>query len=210
MIWLTGKKTHFLFVLGNGLVRTFPTKSRKSSSSADQQRVPRLSRYKDFKVPGFPDDLLAPLVKTFLDPEEYLDLTEKDLDGGNNTLVLNHKPRPAVVSLVGTESPIPQAEIESSAPYQPFHTDRRVALYGYGPSGPAKPQIAASSEMPTLSKLLETTSTENEEPAAPTTRRKQKEAKAQNTAANAVEGSHRSWVYETARTVGFRKTYPGD
>lgn len=30
-------------------------------------------------------------------------------------------------------SSIPHAEIESSAPYQPFHTDRRVALFEYGP-----------------------------------------------------------------------------
>ena len=177
--WLTGRTDHFLFVLGNGLVRTFPTKSRKSSSGADPQRVPRLSRYKDFKVPRLPDDLLAPSVKAFLDPEEYLDLTEKDLEGGNDTLVLNHKPRPAVAPPLVAESPIPQAEIESSAPYQPFHTDKRVALYAYGADEPPPPPDATSSEMPTLTNLLEATGIDDDDEPAPlpAPRRKQKESK---------------------------------
>ena len=46
-------------------------------------------------------------------------------------MVLAPQPRldPADLS---PESSIPQAEIESSAPYQPFHTDRRIGLYEYG------------------------------------------------------------------------------
>jgi hypothetical protein len=81
-----------------------------------------------------PDDILSPLVKSIVDPDEYLDFAERDLDAGNNTMVLNHpKPRPRAHDH-SAESSIPQAEIESSAPYQPFHTDRRVALYELGPS----------------------------------------------------------------------------
>ncbi|KAH8880726.1 hypothetical protein GQ53DRAFT_788502 [Thozetella sp. PMI_491] len=174
--WIAGKRDHFLFVLGDGLVRTFPIKNRKTSSG-DSQRVPRLSRYKDFKVPRLPDDLIALSVRAYIDPEEYLDLTERDLDAGNNTMVLAHKPRP-VAQPVGTEAPIPQAEIESSAPYQPFHTDRRVALYEYTSSqlhGAAVPQV------PSFSNLVDAAGHEDE-PSTQAPKRKSKGSKANKAA----------------------------
>lgn len=126
--WITGRKDHFLFVLGGGLVRTFPTKSHKTRAGGDR-RAPRLSRYQDFKLPSLPDNALAPYVRSILDPDEYLEFSEKDLDPGNETMVLEpFRPR-APSHIPSPESSIPQAEIESSAPYQPFHTDRRVGLY---------------------------------------------------------------------------------
>jgi hypothetical protein len=131
MVWVTGKRDHTLFVLGRGLVRSFPTKTRQMVSGADK-RAPRLSRYRDFQVPLLPDDVLSPLVKNILDPDEYLDLAERDLDVGTNTMVLNQAHLRTQTHDHGAESSIPQAEIESSAPYQPFHTDRRVALYELG------------------------------------------------------------------------------
>ncbi len=131
VVWVSGKRDHSLFVLGGGLVRTFPAKSRRIPSGTDK-RAPRLSRYTDLQVPLLPDDVLSPLVKNILDPDEYLDFAERD--DGNNTMVL-HQPRPRPRAHDhSAESSIPQAEIESSAPYQPFHTDRRVALYELGPS----------------------------------------------------------------------------
>lgn len=129
VVWLTTRKDPHLFVLGDGLVRTFPTKTRRVASGGDpRQRTPRLTRYRDFRLPNLPDSLLAPVIKAYLDPDEDLDLAERDQDVGNNTMVLDSQPRQQVNAL-STESSIPQAEIESNAPYQPFHTDRRVALY---------------------------------------------------------------------------------
>ncbi|KAK3934918.1 hypothetical protein QBC46DRAFT_398636 [Diplogelasinospora grovesii] len=131
VVWITGRKNHSLFVLGGGLVRTFPSKSRgmPSAAASNDKRGPRLPRYKDFKVPSLPDDALAPYVKNIIDPDEYLEFTERDLDAGNNTLVLDqNKPRAHLRNL-NAESSIPQAEIEASAPYQPFHTDRRLGLF---------------------------------------------------------------------------------
>jgi hypothetical protein len=61
--------------------------------------------------------------------DEILDLSDRDMDAGN-TLTLNARPRVASADH-NMESSIPQAEIESSAPYQPFHTDRRVTLCEY-------------------------------------------------------------------------------
>ncbi|KAL2134802.1 hypothetical protein VTI74DRAFT_10786 [Chaetomium olivicolor] len=133
VVWVRGRRDHSLFVLGGGVVRRYPSKSRRTTSGADK-RAPRLSRYADFKVPLLPDDVLSPVVKNILDPDEYLDLTDRDVEAGNNTMVLNQpKLRPRIHDQ-STESSIPQAEIESSAPYQPFHTDRRVALYELGTS----------------------------------------------------------------------------
>ncbi|KAK4106884.1 hypothetical protein N658DRAFT_482641 [Parathielavia hyrcaniae] len=131
--WVSGKRDHSLFVLGGGLVRMFPSKSRKAVAGADK-RASRFSRYTDYQVPLLPDDALAPLVQNILDPDEYPDLAERDFEAGNNTMVLNHpRVRPRTYDH-SAESSIPQAEIESSAPYQPFHTDKRVALFELGPS----------------------------------------------------------------------------
>ncbi|KAK3322522.1 hypothetical protein B0H66DRAFT_574673 [Apodospora peruviana] len=171
--WVTGRKDHFLFVLGGGLVRTFPTKSRKTRAGGDR-RAPRLSRYQDFKLPSLPDNALAPYVRSIIDPDDYLELTEKDLDVGNETMVFDPF-RPRVLShSLSAESSIPQAEIESSAPYQPFHTDRRVSLYELDiPS--ENQQLKSSDTPPTMSMLMASTSLDsigNSQPTEPAPRRK--------------------------------------
>ncbi|EON97743.1 hypothetical protein UCRPA7_6744 [Phaeoacremonium minimum UCRPA7] len=85
-------------------------------------------------------------VKRIIDPEEYLDLMDRE-DAGNNTMVLDARPRPPQDD-ASAQSSIPQAEIESSAPYQPFHTDKRVAIYEYAPEQPSTAQqVALVSEM---------------------------------------------------------------
>jgi hypothetical protein len=129
VVWTTRRRHHVLYVLGEGIVRMFPAKSNKKASSSDKSRVTRLNRYKDVAVPALPADSVAPMAKRLLDPDEYLDLTE-DNDAGNNTMVLHGRPKPTRRESIA-QSSIPQAEIESSAPYQPFHTDRRVGLYEY-------------------------------------------------------------------------------
>lgn len=128
VIWMSGKKGHILFVLGGGIVRSYPSKARRAHASGDK-RGSRLSRYQDFKFPRLPDDLLSPYIRNIIDADEDLDFSEKDHDAGDNTMVLNHiRPRVQIHDS-SAESSIPQAEIESSAPYQPFHTDRRVGLF---------------------------------------------------------------------------------
>ncbi|KAI5859378.1 hypothetical protein GGS23DRAFT_324819 [Durotheca rogersii] len=149
--WVTGRKHHTLFVLGDGLVRTFPGKSRKPMPGKDKPRLHR-NKFRDFKLKRLPDDLIAPSIKLIVDPIEDLDLTNQDNDGGN-TLLFHPRPR-AVDSDYSPEASIPQAEIESSAPYQPFHTDRRVGLYVYGDESTTAPLV-------TLSYLLGSTTLED-------------------------------------------------
>lgn len=135
--WITGRRYPTLFVAGDGLVRMFPSKTRETKS-----RSSRGSRYKDFKLKTLPNDVLAPIVKRSIEPDEDLDFNNPDYDGGN-TLVLNPRPRPSNSDL-NPESSIPQAEIETSAPYQPFHTDRRVGLFETNQEGGQSPLAAVT------------------------------------------------------------------
>ncbi|RGP78157.1 hypothetical protein FLONG3_3726 [Fusarium longipes] len=129
--WIKSRRHQGLFVVGNGLVRAFSCRTRRSSVQAGR-KVTRASRYHDYNVPNLPSDLVAPAVRQMVDlgaQDEILDLSDRDMDAGN-TLTLNARPRVASADH-HMESSIPQAEIESSAPYQPFHTDRRVTLCEY-------------------------------------------------------------------------------
>ncbi|KAI0408775.1 hypothetical protein F4802DRAFT_366836 [Xylaria palmicola] len=127
--WISSKKHHTLFVVGDGQVRMFPSKSRRPGARRDRARVALGRKYNDFELRDLPNDLIAPAIKHIIDPIEDLDLTNPDYDGGN-TLVLRHRVHSADVDH-SSEAPIPQAEIESNAPYQPFHTDRRVNMHVY-------------------------------------------------------------------------------
>lgn len=150
--WITGRKYHSLFVIGEGLIRTFPSKSRKTPYDRDRSRFPRGNRYKDFKLKSLPDDLIAPTIKKIIDRDDDLDLANQDFDGAH-TMVLTPQPRPESSDL-SPESSIPQAEIESSAPYQPFHTDRRIRLYEYGGE-------QGKLDLHSVSRLLEATTLED-------------------------------------------------
>lgn len=150
VILVANRRDHSLFVLGDGFVRTFPQRPRKTSTAGERQSATRFRRYTDFKLPLLPDDTIAPLVKRSIDPDEYLDLLDKDGDGVNNTMVLTARPKLAHRN-ASAESSIPQAEIESSAPYQPFHTDKRVALYEVSVASIALPHAP---QPPTVSVLL--------------------------------------------------------
>ena len=125
--WIAGKSNHTLAILGDGIVRQFPGTGRTPAEPNAKLKGVRSSSYLDVSVPLLPGDQLAPVVKRMLDSDELADLGRDD---SCNTLVLDTQRR-IRQPLSGVESSIPQAEIESSAPYQPFHTDRRVAIFTY-------------------------------------------------------------------------------
>ncbi len=107
----------------------------------------------------FPDDLLAPLVKAFLDPEEYLELIgRKDLTEGRSTpwCSITSRGRPWCRSR-GRSLRSHKPKIESSAPYQPFHRITSGAVWVW-PSDPGQSRNCGFVRMQLmLSKLLETT-----------------------------------------------------
>lgn len=130
--WVRGRKSHSLYAIGDGLVRILPNKTRRPS--VQSKRTSRLGRYRDIKVPSLPDDVVAPAIRQIVDlgaQEEVLDLTDREMEAGGNTLTLKQARQQQSPPDLSMDAAIPQAEIESSAPYQPFHTDRRVTLCEY-------------------------------------------------------------------------------
>lgn len=185
VILVANRKDHSLFVLGDSFVRTFPQRPRKTTIAEGRQSGTRFRRYKDFKLPLLPEDTIAPSVKRLIDPDEYLDLL--DGDGVDNTTVLNARPRPSRRN-IGAESSIPQAEIESSAPYQPFHTDKRVALYEIFLE---RATPAPASQLPTASVLL-ADGQSDDRTARPSSKRKLKVAAAAKELAVETSGA---WAF---------------
>ncbi|ROT35687.1 hypothetical protein SODALDRAFT_393387 [Sodiomyces alkalinus F11] len=182
--WLAGRRYHRLFVVGSGLVRTFPSKSRRGLVASEKQRGSRGNRYMDFKFPTLPDDTLAPMVRHFLDSDEYLDLSDREMDAGN-TLTLEPRTT-AVQAEISAEACIPQAEIESSAPYQPFHTDRRVSVFEYATSADV------ASEVPAVTALLAEATLDD----PPSSKSKRKQARQASQAAPAAHDvSRRHWAF---------------
>ncbi|KAK1751756.1 hypothetical protein QBC47DRAFT_75366 [Echria macrotheca] len=161
--WITGRRNHSLFVLGGGVVRSYPSKSRKISASSGK-RVQQIARYVDFRVPFLPNSLFPPYVQKMIDHDEYGDFSEKDHDAGNNTMVLQTRAK-APAHDTSADSSIPQAEIESSAPYQPFHTDRRVALFEIG-------ALPLQNTVASISAILAGTSLEDVPDQSPARRKK--------------------------------------
>lgn len=184
--WIAGRKHPSLVVIGDGLVRVFATKGRKTASSRDKPRFPRGNMYKDFRLKGLSDDVIAPTIRQVLsDLEEDLEITPGDFEGGN-TLVLKPRSRPNELEL-SPEASIPQAEIESSAPYQPFHTDRRVALFEYSVTD-SDPTVAA------ITQLMDSTSLE-ETQVSNRGKSNKKKQKAQPTKASNTAGRSEAWAF---------------
>ncbi|RDA92859.1 hypothetical protein CP533_2875 [Ophiocordyceps camponoti-saundersi (nom. inval.)] len=143
--WLKSRKSQVLISVGGGMVRMFPCKARRPSAAAGGKRIARANRYRDIKVPLLPDDVVAPFVRQVLEsgvPDEYLELSDCEPEVGN-TMTLQAQSRGAPAAF-GMDATIPQAEIESSAPYQPFHTDRRVVFCANGRGGTAAQLESAS------------------------------------------------------------------
>ncbi|KAK8114870.1 hypothetical protein PG999_006939 [Apiospora kogelbergensis] len=186
--WMAGRKYPTLAVIGDGLVRVFATKGRKSTSSKDKTRFPRGNMYKDYRLKGLSDDVIAPTIRQLLsDAEEDLDITPGDFEGGN-TLVLKPRSRPNELEL-SPEASIPQAEIESSAPYQPFHTDRRVALFEYNVVD-SDPTVSA------ITQLMDSTSLEEAQaPARGKSSKKGRVQKLQSLKTPRSAGRAEAWAF---------------
>ncbi|EDN97809.1 hypothetical protein SS1G_12663 [Sclerotinia sclerotiorum 1980 UF-70] len=118
-----GKHGDSIIVVGGGIVRIYTVKSRRADRPADKQKASRGAKYVEFQVPPLPDIRIAPGPV----PDDVLGTLARDT--ADNWKARQVSSRVSLPS--GAESSIPQAEIESNAPYQPFHTDRRVNLHIY-------------------------------------------------------------------------------
>jgi hypothetical protein len=149
MLLLNGKKNDSVMAVAGGIVRFYSIKNRRADRPVDKQKASRGARYVEFRIPNLPDFKFAPEITRDLHQVGDLELTERDIE--ESRWKTGHSPSPAP-QLHGTESSIPQAEIESNAPYQPFHTDRRVGLHVYSHEEISlpSPSVSALLSQPTL------------------------------------------------------------
>jgi len=125
---LNGKRSDSVLVVASGIVGLYTVKSRRADRPADKQKASRGAKYVEFRLPYLPDFNIAP--EDIHEAAQGVDLEfiERDLDPLSTRF---GRSKPPTARPQGVESSIPQAEIESNAPYQPFHTDRRVSLHVY-------------------------------------------------------------------------------
>ncbi|PBP28773.1 hypothetical protein BUE80_DR000312 [Diplocarpon rosae] len=157
VLLLNSKRNDSVVVLGGGVVRFYTIKNRRADRPADKQKASRGAKYVEFRLPSLPDFKLSPELTRDLNQVGDLELTERDVEESSWKVKQSSSHKPKVH---GTESSIPQAEIESNAPYQPFHTDRRVGLHVYADDEMALPSPSVSALMspqPTELKKVKTT-----------------------------------------------------
>jgi hypothetical protein len=139
---LNRKRNDFVVVVGAGKVRLYTIKNRRADRPADQQKALRGANFDEFRIGSLPDFKFSLEHAREFQQSEDFEITERDLENSRwkerKSPVPRYPPR-------STESSIPQAEIESNAPYQPFHTDRRVALHVYASEDllPDSPSVSA-------------------------------------------------------------------
>lgn len=141
-----GRQRDQLYVVGAGILGIY---TMRGSPAGTGRGLSQGVKYSEFKLPPLPEHAGSP---EFL---QELDQDELDLNGTANDPLWQLRPAldlPPVAP--GTESSIPQAEIESNAPYQPFHTDRRITLNVYVDMGAKSHSDAWAFGQPIASRQL--------------------------------------------------------
>ncbi|KAH8815687.1 hypothetical protein F5884DRAFT_188834 [Xylogone sp. PMI_703] len=137
-----GKRSDSIHVVGDGAIRIYTVKSRQADRPTDKQKASRSAKYVEYRIPQLPDLKMASEVA-------FAGGLEVDFDGEEEMRRSARwagrvAPQHVPIRKPGVESSIPQAEIESNAPYQPFHTDRRVGLYVYSTHDDPMPSPSVS------------------------------------------------------------------
>ena len=125
---LDGKRNDLVTVMAGGIVGIYTIKNRRADRPADKQKAARGAKYIEFRIPSLPDVNSAQAYRRDIDNIGDLELNEGDIEESRWKA---RQPSPPGDRVHETDSSIPQAEIESNAPYQPFHTDRRVELHTF-------------------------------------------------------------------------------
>lgn len=126
--WLGGKHHGHIAVTGGGLVRIYPV--QQSTTGKGRQRGPSVvgKRPIEYCIPNTSGDPTNPAPKdTPAFNNNNINQTSTSPHGywlspasGHRTKTFKNQP-----------PPLSCAEIETNAPYQPFHTDRRINFYVY-------------------------------------------------------------------------------
>lgn len=125
--WLSGKDQGLIVVTGGGLLRIHSI--RQSTNQKAAKRRPSVLGGKPIEFSllsaSHGSKKVIPNDDTAIDPE--LDKTSTSPHGFWIPYAADAAPKPLKI----TAHPLSCAEIETNAPYQPFHTDRRIQFYIY-------------------------------------------------------------------------------
>jgi hypothetical protein len=137
---LNGKRSDLVLVMASGIVGMYTVKSRRADRPADNQKASRGAKYTEFTLPPLPD--FKSTSEATHQGGEAVEYIERDLGLPEPSFRQSEQP---VARPHAAHSSIPQVEIESNAPYQPFHTDRRVGLhvYSYEEAPTPSPSVSA-------------------------------------------------------------------
>ncbi len=124
-LWLAGKDQGQIAVTGGGIVRIYSI--RQSSNPKAGQRRPSV-------VADRPAEFSLPKGKQYVSND--LARPRNEDSAPTASFWLPQPPRPSSRRTNPDTHPLSHAEIETNAPYQPFHTDRRVNLFIYNDDAP--------------------------------------------------------------------------
>ena len=126
--WLGGKHHGHVAVTGGGLVRIYPV--QQSTTEKGGQRGPSVvgKRPIEYSIPSTSGDSINPV------PKDRWAFNNSDNDQASTSphgYWLSPASRHGPQTFKNQRPPLSCAEIETNAPYQPFHTDRRINFYVY-------------------------------------------------------------------------------
>ncbi|TQS38664.1 hypothetical protein Golomagni_00826 [Golovinomyces magnicellulatus] len=127
VIVLKKKRNDLIIALSGGVVRLYTIKDRGPDHLDDKQKS-SVKTFVEHKILPLPCRKFSADSNLDTNTNEYLRTTKTGIHKKSRAKKHESKPHRSIYS---TESSIPQAEIESNAPYQPFHIDRRTSLYAY-------------------------------------------------------------------------------
>ncbi|KAL2821705.1 hypothetical protein BDW59DRAFT_108428 [Aspergillus cavernicola] len=122
--WIIHKGQPFLALVAGGYFRLYRIKRSMSNKSRQPQSVIG-NREVEFRLPANLSSPCGPMGVSSFNPEVTV----------RASLALpSSTARPSASSKLKCQ-PLSQAELETNAPYQPFHTDQRVNLFTYSETG---------------------------------------------------------------------------
>lgn len=154
MKWLGTQRGDSLAVVNNGVISIYVLKTTSHAAKSEQGGYLSARPAMQLRIPSIPDVDLAPKLMRVLGHVDQMG-DRQHHNPSAMTWKLGSATATAADASSGTESSIPHVEIESTAPYQPFHTDRRVGLYHmHTKNHSPQPDIEAQEKLLTASMLL--------------------------------------------------------
>ncbi|KAI9734528.1 MAG: hypothetical protein M1834_002129 [Cirrosporium novae-zelandiae] len=130
VIWFNGPSDDMIGLIGNGILRLYKVQQSSFARKGGHRRPAVGDSLLEFGLPTIPSTSLPPSFKTIRSDDTSSIITiDPGFRGFWKPLQPSHHHRGHDARV--SAHPLSHAEIETSAPYQPFHTDRRVSMSIY-------------------------------------------------------------------------------